>query len=260
MQRLNRLRPGHLRTLTAILATVTPLASAPAPAAGQAASRTADAVPPPPARFVVTATLGGAAWSDFRRVAPDPPAAMRRITAETSFAAAAALTWWPHRHWGVRGSMAYAPTRVEVIEGRSRTDDGVASEPWARLHVYAVDVAVIARPDFRAGDVLPYVAVGAGVVEYRVMGGEDGRLPPEMASGFAGGRRRHAAGVIAAGAEVPMRQFGVRLVFEGANHIVRRPTPGEPATDFDPDPLWTSNLRLLVGLSLPIGTPRPQRP
>ena len=77
-------------------------------------------------------------------------------------------------------------------------------------------------------------------------------LPPEARADFASGARTRPAVVVGVGAVVPLQREGLLLTFELTNHIVRSPLTGPDGGAEG----TTSNVRLLVGLTLPLSWAR----
>lgn len=209
---------------------------------------------------------GGAAFSDFQRAEAVSRDEVfdRRISAQTSLAFSATATYWISRYWGVRAHGSYAPTRFVL---RAPTEEmGQDQSLYSALGVYMVDGDVLFRAPIVVGRVAPYGLVGAGIVDYRADPGNDDPLPAEAKQTFDGDHQRRFAGVVGIGAVIPLDRQSFHLTFELTNHLTRSPVEppaGGTVEDnvvIDPDG-WrgdddgsglTSNVRLMIGVSLPI--------
>ena len=211
---------------------------------------------------------GGIAFSDFRReaepVAGDLPLE-RRLSASTSYLAAGSLTYWMNGRWGARLQASYAPSRFvlrryEAPAERTRT---VASDESAMsaLDVWMYDVDLLFRLPLPLGRVEPYGIAGAGVVDYRLRTAGDEVVPEAVSRAFGDDRQRRVAGVIGAGAVIPLERYRLLLNFEFTNHLTRTPLSESTLSTKRLDPEsgdrvdevgYTSNLRLMLGLTLPL--------
>jgi opacity protein-like surface antigen len=265
------------RILLCILLLAAPAAS---PAAGQAVS----AEPLlQPGSWIVSAEFGGAAFSDFQRALAQPPAGSfdvpkfeRRISAGTSSTIGGSVTRWISKGAAVRGGVAYTPSRFTVWNdefGQRALDahgDG-QTQPSAKLAIWHASGTLVFRLPLHFGRVLPYGIAGAGAVHYRVV--DDSEIPPEARRRFADGHWTAPAAVFGLGTTLPLQRNNLLMTFELTNHIVRTPLNDEGTGEWfeiSGVPLQlthertardaiglTSNLRLTLGLSLPLRTPIP---
>jgi hypothetical protein len=229
--------------------------------------------------LMLTAELGGGAFSDFQRALAQPAADAddiglsdfrRRVSASTTATVGAAVTWWVADGWGVRAATSYAPTRFSVWneEHAQRALDEISSaQPaYAKLHAWTMSGTAMFRFPFNLGRLVPYGSAGAGVLRYYLA--DDAQLPPEARSAFAEGEQSAAAAVFGVGSAIPMQRNNMLLNFELTAHISRTPladpAPGERFTisgvplQLAPDPTpsgedigLTSHLRLTAGITLP---------
>jgi opacity protein-like surface antigen len=237
-----------------------------------------------PGTWIVTAEFGGAAFSDFQRALAQPPAGSfdvpkfeRRISAGTSSTAGASVTRWISKGAALRAGVAYTPSRFTVWNdqfGQKALDaygDGKA-QPSAKLGVWHASGTLVFRLPLHFGRVLPYGIAGAGAVHYRVM--DDSEIPPEARRRFADGQWTAPAAVFGIGTTLPLQRNNLLMTFELTNHIVRTPLNDDGAGEWfeiSGVPLQlthdsrtardaiglTSNVRLTLGLSLPLRTPTP---
>lgn len=229
--------------------------------------------------WLITAELGGAAFTDFQRVqatmAPaggEPTEFERRVSARTTATIGARIGYWPSHSWGIRAGVSYAPSTFTVANEESAAaalDSGPTgqSETYASLGVWMADAVALFRAPRSFGRVLPYGIVGGGAVRYAR--GRDAPMPPEADHTFRQGHRTRAAAVFGIGAAVPLQRRDMLLSFEFTNHLSRTPI----AEDADTGPFevngvnlaidrenaavadspgFTSNLRLVIALSLPL--------
>lgn len=249
----------------------------------QAAGRTAAVRPSAEQWFrsgmwLLTAHVGGAAFTDFQRAQARPLTGAadlgdfeRRVSATTSVAIGGTATYWVGTSWGLRVGGAYVPSRFSVHTGqharRVLADRADGEEKYASLGIWLADATVMFRFPHMLGRIVPYGLAGAGAVHYRVRGDED--LPAEARAGFADGGRSSPAAVFGVGAVLPLQSNNLLLSFELTNHLARTPLDdagrgewidmagvpvqvagGEPS---DTDNIgMTSNLRLSLGLTLPV--------
>jgi hypothetical protein len=212
---------------------------------------------------------GGAAFSDFQRAEALAGGAEfeRRVSAQTTVALSATLTYWISRHWGVRAHGSFSPSRfvLRTTEVPLLLDEEPAM--FARLGVFMADADVLFRVPVVFGRVAPYGIVGTGIVEYRADPGTRDPLPAEASESFDGGAQRRWAAVFGGGAVIPLERHSFYLTFELTNHLTRSPVdapaagPAENGTlILDPDG-WrddddgaglTSHVRLMVGVTLPM--------
>lgn len=211
---------------------------------------------------------GGIAFSDFRReaepVAGDLPLE-RRLSASTSYLAAGSLTYWLNGRWGARLQASYSPSRFvlrryeEPVESaRAFTGDEGA---MSALDVWMYDVDLLFRLPLSLGRVEPYGIAGGGVVDYRLRTADDEVVPEAVTRAFGDDRQRRVAGVIGIGAVIPLERYRLLLNFELTNHLTRTPLSESPLSAKHVDPEsddrvdevgYTSNLRLMLGLTLPL--------
>lgn len=233
--------------------------------------------------WLLTAHVGGAAFTDFQRAQARPLSGAadlgdfeRRVSATTSVAVGGTATYWGGTSWGLRVGGAYVPSRFSVHTGqqarRVLADRADREEMrYASLGIWMADATVVFRFPHTLGRIVPYGLAGAGAVHYRVRGDED--LPAEARAGFADGGRSSPAAVFGVGAVLPLQSNNLLLSFELTNHLARTPLAdagrgewvemsgvpvqvagGEPR---DTDTIgMTSNLRLSLGLTLPVRRPR----
>lgn len=222
----------------------------------------------------ISITAGGAAFSPFQRAIEQPDTGAlrfeRRLAAGTTGAVGADVAWWLGRVVGVRAHASYMPSRFAVQRDRAGEEwlreRSVAEQTpsYGRLSVWAADVSALIRPPLTLGRVAPYGILGAGVVSYRPQSSR--RLPPEAEAAFTGGARTSPAAVAGVGALVPLEKGDLLLSFAVTDHITRTPVEsGEAGTWRDgpnrsslyPDDVkgrvrLTSNVRLMVGLTIPL--------
>jgi hypothetical protein len=225
---------------------------------------------------------GGAAFTDFQRgtarripgdaTAPELRDFRRRLSARTTATGGGSATYWAADTWGVRGSIAYAPSAFSVWnEGPAQRvlDERMGGDRaiYAALDVWLAAGAAVFRLPVSAGRVVPFGIAGAGLVSYAVRGAE--ALPPEARQRFAAGAWRAPAAVVGLGAVIPLERENLLLSFELTNHIA--PTPLNDAgrgqtfelsgitLQLEPDRTRggdgisiTGNLRLALGLTLPV--------
>jgi hypothetical protein len=229
--------------------------------------------------WMLRAEVGGAAFTDFQRgtaqgASPEPDLGtfQRRISARTTATAGGSISYWILDGWGVRGSLAFAASGFAVWNedrAQQKLDERADGErpEYARLSVWFADAAALFRLPVTLGRVVPYGVVGAGAVEYRT--GSNAELPPEARARFASGSWRTPALLFGGGAVIPLQRHNLLLNVELTNHLVRTPLNdagrgewfeiGGVPVQLNPDPrrggdgiATTSNLRLTVGLTLPL--------
>lgn len=235
--------------------------------------------------IMITAELGGAAFSDFQRALARPaPAAgdfdvgdfRRRVSARTTATVGGAITWWVVSGAGVRASVSYSPTRFSVWnENRAqRALDEVNGAPqsYAKLETWMGSASAVFRFPFTMGRVVPYGIAGAGVVSYRLA--DDEEVPPEARARFAGGSWTGPAVNFGVGSAIPLERHNLLLTFELTNYLSRTPLDDEglgEAFEISGVPLHlaadpgrgsdgigtTNHLRLTIGLTLPLRVPSP---
>jgi hypothetical protein len=232
--------------------------------------------------LMLSAEIGGTAFSDFQRglARPAPGSDLdggelgdfrRRVSAHTTATMGASATWWVRGGWGLRVGAAYSPTRFTVWneEAAARVLEAHADEQptYARLHSWSVDASAAFRFPFVVGRVVPYGRVGGGLAGWRLA--DDAQLPPEAERSFAGGSRRGPAAVFGVGSAIPLQRYNLLLNFELTNHLSRTPLNetaagsrfhiGDVPLDLDSNPERgtdavgsTNQFRLTVGITLPI--------
>jgi hypothetical protein len=229
--------------------------------------------------WMLRAEFGGAAFTDFQRgtatagsVHPDLATFQRRLSAQTTATAGGSITRWIVDGWGLRASFSFAPSAFAVwndAAAQQLLDEhmGGERESYPSLGVWYADAAVVFRLPFSLGTGVPYGMAGGGVVEYRA--GRDADLPPEARDRFSEGRWRTPAAVFGVGAVFPLQFHNLLMGAELANHLGRTPLDdagrgewfdmGGMPVQLHQDPrrgsdgiTLTSNLRLTVGLTLPL--------
>lgn len=218
---------------------------------------------------VSISVFGGAvAFSDFRReadpIGTDMPLE-RRISARTSLAASAAVSYWFNSRVGARLYAGFAPSRFveRSLETYQVAPLAAGEEPrLSRVDVWMADADLLVRLPFSFGRVEPYAIIGAGAIDYRLRTADDETVPPEVEMAFDGRSERQLAGVLGIGAVVPLERHGLLLNFELGNHISRTPlyqknTPeqllADPESGERIDEVgYTMNLRLMLGLTIPL--------
>ena len=223
-----------------------------------------------PGVFAVNVLAGGAAFSDFHRsTRSNNDQLERRMSAQTTVAFGAGASFWLSRHWGVRAAVAFVPSRLEERSPPSLGSAGTpavlfddSEDQLTGLDVWQYDAELLFRFPFSMGRVAPYGFVGGGAVDYRLTTKDDETVPTEVSNAFRGDRRREPALVVGIGSVIPLERFGWLLTFEISDHITATPL-GIPTESTEngrelaqPDIEMTSNLRLLVGLTVPIATLR----
>jgi len=228
--------------------------------------------------LMLTFELGGAAFTDFQRAqarslddAGSLPDFQRRVSARTSATLGASAVWWMGDSWALRVGGAWVPTHFSVWNEESaqrvldERGDG-NRETYARLSVWMADVAMVFRFPRSFGRVTPYGIVGGSYVAYRAT--DEEMLPPEARRNYDG-TWATPAGLLGIGAFIPLQRKNLLLAFELTDHIGRTPLDDQGRGEtfelsgiplqLDPDPRsgtdgvgLTSNLRLAVGLTLPI--------
>jgi hypothetical protein len=284
-------RTGRTRTDSAAsTAILLLLAAATSPLSAQTPSTTQPAgrLPTPPVSaeqwfqpgtWMLSAQLGGAAFSDFRRTEARPiteqPASggfERRVSARTSVSVGASAGYWIGSSWGVRAGASYVPSRFSVhseeqaLRRLGEPDD--VDLRYASLGIWMADATLVFRFPHSFGRVIPYGLAGIGIVHYRLR--DDDELPPEAREPFADGAHSSPAGVVGLGAILPLQRNNLLLSFELTNHIARTPLDDsgrgeqfsvrgvpvqladEPSTTATDGIGMASNLRLSIGLTLPV--------
>ena len=229
----------------------------------------------PPSSFtrgawLLTAELGGAAFTAFQRVRAVPQdaaglATERRVAASTTATVGASIGYWAGANWGARVGLSWSPSNFTVAH-EDDTDAGLidsadATENYASLAVWGADLSMLFRFPRDFGRVQPYGIVGGGVVRYEH--GRDAEVPAEARDMFDGGASTHAAALLGLGAMIPLQRNNLVLSFELTDRLNRSPLAGNARTlndegvDLDTTPAReggdiTNQLRLTVGLTLPL--------
>ena len=229
--------------------------------------------------LMLTAEVGGAAFSDFRQTQARPLLEstelgefQRRVSARTAMTVGGSAAYWFGDSWGLRLAGAFVPTSFSVWneEAAQRVLDERGDgerDRYSKLAIWMADVGLVFRFPHVFGRVAPYGLVGGSWLVYQVHG-ED-QLPPEAQEQFATGRWATPAALFGAGAVIPLQQRNTLLSFELTNHLTRTPLHDEDGGEqFELDGIslelqprrhtgsdgvaLTSNLRLTIGLTLPI--------
>jgi hypothetical protein len=232
--------------------------------------------------LMLSAEVGGAAFSDFQRAvarpAHDAPLEAdhmgdfnRRVSAQTTTTLGASVSWWIGHGWGIRSAASYSPTRFSVWNEQSAAraleerNSGVPT--YAKLHSWTADATAVFRFPFTMGRVVPYGLAGGGMVGWRLADEEE--LPPEARVPFASGSWSGPAVVYGVGGAIPMQRYDLMLNFELTSHLSRTPLDdsglgerfhiGDVPLDLAADPgrgsdgiATTHQFRLVVGITLPI--------
>jgi hypothetical protein len=235
--------------------------------------------------WMLSAEVGGAAFTDFQRARAQPmagddlPGFRRRVSAGTTATVGASVSYWLLDGWGLRGSLSYSPTRFSVwneahaqhVFDQFGTEDETT---YARLGSWTASTTAVFRFPFSIGRVVPYGMVGAGVVHYRLADREE--VPAEARQKFSDGQWSGAAAVFGIGSAIPLQRYGLLMTFELTNHLARTPLDDEGVGEWfefggthmqiEHDPargndgvVTTNNLRLTLGLTLPLGPGRHDR-
>lgn len=262
----------------ALLCLLAPLGALPTPLSAQAPSAEHWFGP---RTFMLTAEVGGAAFSDFQRdqahlVSPvpgSPTEFRRRISASTSATVGAWLAVWPRAGWGVRIGGSFSPSSFDVWNEdvmvrwleRQHIEPDVLT--YAGLHVWTLDGTAVFRFPRSFGRVTPYGIAGGGLVWYAPR--DDAELPAEARRAFAAGEWRTATAVFGIGAAIPLQRRDLLLTFELTNRVGRTPLddrghgesfqmggiPLQIAAEHDAgsDGVGlTSQVRLVAGITLPV--------
>jgi hypothetical protein len=255
-----------------------------APAAGQGTDVTPRPKPTAdrlfrPGAVAISLYAGGAAFTDFQRGTASVeggPSFSRRLAGNTAVGVAAEVSAWITRRVGVRLHGAWLPSRFEVRYDPVGTEYlralGAESSQGVPLHLWTLDAAALVRPSFTLGRVVPYGILGGGLASYRAS--REGELPPEARVAFQDRSRTSWTAVFGLGAVVPLEREGLLLSFLLTDHVTPTPLDDEGAAEtFNEggvslsmeDPRATgrdgvshaNNLRLMVGLTLPLGGRQP---
>lgn len=211
---------------------------------------------------------GGIAFSDFRResapVSGDVPLE-RRLSASTSFIAAGTVTYWMNGRWGIRAHASYSPSRIEMrrygMPDAERRTLAAEDVPLSGLDVWMYDADVLFRLRLPLGRVHPYGIAGVGALDYKLRTADGEVVPEAVSRAFQDEQQWRFAGVLGVGAVVPLERYRLLLNFELTNHIARTPLSESPLIADARDPEsddrldevgYTSNLRLMLGLTLPL--------
>lgn len=203
----------------------------------------------------ITGLIGGAAYTDFQRVAEPTATAgpLRRITAETSPVLGVAIGVWPSRHWGLRFHASFAPTRLELRDGGETIEEQETVEsrfPGSSVDVWTADLAFMVRaPVTPGGRVVPYFLLGGGILGFSAERG--GAIGPARVLEKDPVR---PAAMVGLGALVALQRDQLALTFELTDHIFSTPIREDPQTTLlQPagDQVGvTSQIRLLTGITL----------
>jgi hypothetical protein len=228
--------------------------------------------------LMITAEVGGAAFSDFQRAQARPlddqlglSSFDRRVSAQTAGSAGAWLEYWLFDGIGIRTGFSYTPTRFAVWNAepaRARLEEIApdATDPsYAALDVWLAHAAAVFRVPHSFGRVSPYLIGGVGLIRYSAS--TDAALPAEARATFVSRQRDSLAGMLGVGAAIPLQRKNLLMSFELTNHLARSPLPSgsggemfdlagvamqlEPGARDDEIGL-TSHLRLSLGVTLPI--------
>ncbi|CAN5845985.1 hypothetical protein BH23GEM9_BH23GEM9_04350 [soil metagenome] len=229
--------------------------------------------------WMLSAELGGAAFTDFQRATARPIGAdqpigdfQRRVSATTTMTTGASVTRWVSDMTGVRAAVSYAPSRFSVwnAESAQRTLTAMGDsdrDRYASLGVWMASASAVFRLPLRLGRVVPYGLAGGGLVHYRMTG--DAELPPEARRRFQDGQWTGPAAFFGLGGTLPLQRRDLLMSFELTNHLSRTPLDDEGRGEWfelsgiplqldrysarDTDGIgMTSNLRLTVGFTLPL--------
>ena len=238
-----------------------------------------------PGNIALTISAGGSAFTDFQQdparvVATGsnlPPRTSgdysRHISAQTTATAGAAVAVWLTSTFAVQLQGGYTPTRFRVTNEASGPDAEVIhsadSTRYARLDLWNVSGNLLFRPPVNFGRVSPYAILGAGAVRFQVRD-DISMVPPEAQSRFTNNRRTQFLAVIGAGAVIPLQRKRLLLSFDITDHLTHTPLRDRsPTTSIETDGseilirpegesegpggiLMTSNVRLTVGLTIPL--------
>ncbi len=223
-----------------------------------------------PGTITLSATLGGVAFTDFRRTEARASSAIpgeegmeRRLSAQTSLAFGAGAGVWIGRSWGLRVEGSYAPTRFDIDIVSEDGSAGTQQMEGAGLDVWTTEAHLIFRLPFGIDRLVPYGLVGGGAAFYDVRG-DDEAIPFEARDSFARGSRTRFAGVFGLGAVLPLERYGLLLRFELTDLMTRTPVASgamgtfeaedgnQHVAESDRSDGMTSHVRFNIGLTLPI--------
>jgi|SRR5690606_6369865 len=226
---------------------------------------------------MITAEIGGAAFTDFERSRARPVDGSlglnefdRRVSARTSFSAGAWIGWWFADGWGIRAGMSWTPTRFrvwndEMAQQALQAHAPASGEPtYSSLGIWSVHGALLYRFPHSFGRVVPYAIAGGSWISYHP--GDRDELPPEALTQFDSGELERAGVLAGIGAAIPLQREDLIMTFELTDHIARTPlraadadTPFELAgfamqleRDGADRVSYAHNVRLAFGLTLPI--------
>jgi hypothetical protein len=224
-----------------------------------------------PGTLHVSLLAGGSAYSDLHRstgAGALDAAGPQRLSAATTGTIGFHIGYWFTPHWGVRAHGAFAPSRFDRIPS-SGAQPGTAqygesdATPLAPLQIWTWDVGIAYRLPVNFGGIAPYGVIGAGALDYRAADGADVHVPAETRTGFGNGGYRQLVGLIGAGVFVPLAWRGTLLTFEVTSHVGRtppRPAIADGAGSGDAgaadDPLLNTQVRFLIGATVPLATRR----
>ena len=221
--------------------------------------------------WLLTAELGGAAFTAFQRLRAVPSEGAgglpveRRVSASTTATVGASVGYWAGANWGARAGVSWSPSNFTVAHEDGAdpvlTHNGDATENYASLAVWGADLSLLFRFPRDFGRVQPYGIVGGGIVRYEH--GHDAEVPAEARDMFDSGESTHAAALLGIGAMIPLQRNNLVLSFELTDRLSRSPLAGNARTleddglELDTTPAReggdiTNQLRLVVGLTLPL--------
>src|SRR5690606_26709007 len=100
---------------------------------------------------MLTAEVGGAAFSDFQRALARPVAGgtgdelafRRRVSANTTTTMGGSASWWIGRGWGIRIGGSYTPTRFNVWSEPEASQPAAVegTTSYARLDTWTANAA-----------------------------------------------------------------------------------------------------------------------
>lgn len=234
-----------------------------------------------PGNVALTISGGGAAFTDFQQ---DPMSmsagqgttldVMRRISARTAGTASAGLAVWVSKTLAVQLSGTYTPTEFRVVNQGPVMSMGFAdTTEYARLGITDLSANVLLRPPVSFGRFAPYAIIGAGVLRYDVTG-DAAKVPFEARPAFESGSRTQPMVVLGVGGVIPLQRKHLLLAFDLTDHLTRTPlsdgaqngaqtgaeTGAQTSRNVASDGIsLTSNMRLTVGVTIPLRLP-PQQP
>jgi hypothetical protein len=152
----------------------------------------------------------------------------RRLGAATSFTFGLSAAYWFNPSWGIRIAAGVSPSSLEVSVSDRETSgiplDSIlqGAHRFGSLNMWTYDAGVLVRiPLTPRGRVAPYGFLGASRVEFQAS--TVGDLPPEAASFDTEQHPARLAGVVGAGAIIPLQRGNLALAFELSSHVMRTP-------------------------------------